>query len=463
MHNQSQRRKFPRRLLIYVRTFGIFLLIAISLFGLYELVKLSPESIRADLRSKSALPVSTIEIRDSPTFSTTLFLPLQLKPATQVNLTSRITHLSVQLPYPLADQSGNWCTWGYCTLSPRLYHEPLADGRYLVGWTDSNGNGHMSTISSLGKIERTTHFPAQSVHGLVAHPDGNYAVLLWDASAKTMWLSTRKADGSKIWQTNINSELTQYDSQVGDSRLAYGNGLYAAYFSVFGISGWVAGHNGDQLSYVDNNGSLQPGGWDWGCSHSMAELVTYHPTLNRFLPLCSSDCFASKGILINTAQVVYKCDGDCSGRVSAQFGQAAMNDSSWKIVFSALNKPCCSGQGIGLATIDGAFKSSYIWLTNTNGEDERDPILARLGSSLQSDRYLTGWRTVDDGAYWIGVINGDGNFLSGPEILSSPIFKWGNRDDSTRTRPDGRVSWVQGDALATTLNIFVFNGDSYLQ
>jgi hypothetical protein len=394
------------------------------------------------------------------TTSVTTYLPLVVKPVS--NLKSLVTKSTLTLPQPLAATSRNWCTWGSCSLSPRLYHEPLSDGRTLVGWTDSSGNGHVSTVSISGSLAQTYDFPARSVRGLVAHDDGKFAILLWDSGAKIMWLSKRNTNGSEIWTTNIDGSLTSFNSGIGDSRLTYGNSLYAAYFAVHGDTGWVQGHEGDQLTYVSSDGVIQAGGWEWGCSHSMAGLMSYHPTLNKFVPVCSSDCYASKGILLNDNQVVYQCDGNCAGRVSAQLGQIALSDNSWKLVFSALNRPGFVGKGIGLATIDGSFQSSYVWLTNTNGEYERDPVIARLGSNLQSDRYLVGWTTTNDNLYWLAVINGGGNFLAGPEELSSAGIGWGNRDDSFRTSADGRVTWVQGDPLSTTLHLFRFNGSAYV-
>jgi len=408
--------------------------------------------------SRHAVSYSSTSL--SSATSLTTYFPIVFKP--MADLKSLITKVTVTLPQPLAAASSSWCTWGWCSVSPRLYHEPLNDGRTLVGWTDTSGNGHISVIGSGGSIERTLDFPAQSVRGLTVHNDGRYAVLLWKSGSKTMWLSKREANGNEIWKTNINGSLTQFDSGLGGSRLTFGNGLYAAYFAVYGVSGWPKGHNGDQLTYVDSSGNIQSGGWDWGCSHSMAELVSYHPALSKFMPVCSSDCYSSKGILISNSEVVYPCDGNCGGLVSAQLGQVALSGNSWKLVFSALNRPGYAGKGIGLATIDGSFQSSYVWLTNTHGDNERDPVIARLGSSLQTDRYIVGWKTINDGVYWLGVISGSGSFLNGPEEVSSSGIAWGNRDDSFRTRADGRVSWVQGAPLSRALHLFTFNGDGYI-
>jgi hypothetical protein len=383
----------------------------------------------------------------------TVYLPVLFKPGT--SLKARITKTTLSLPHPLEGPVASWCTWGWCTISPRLYQEPLDDGRTLVGWTDSSGDGHVTVLNPNGSLAQTFDFAGRSVHGLVAHADNKFALLLWNASAKTMWLSKRNADGGLAWETNITGPLTVFDPSIGDGRLAFGSNTYAAYFAVYGVSGWVQGHNGDQLTYVDSSG-VKTGGWEWGCSHSMSELVSFHPTLGLFMPVCSSDCYASKAILINDSKVVYPCDGTCSGWVSAQLGQAALAGDTWKLVFNGMNRPGFVGKGIGLATINSAFQSSYIWLTNTTGDYERDPVIARIGGSLDADRFLVGWKTTNNNTFWLGVINASGTFIVGPEEVSSTGNAWGNRDDSFRTRADGRVSWVQGSASSVTLTFFVF-------
>ena len=406
------------------------------------------EVLGAPLNDLSAAGASVVQ---SPPHSST----------PSASLKDQITKVTVALPQPLEEEAGSWCTWGGCSISPRLYHEPLADDRTLVGWTDSSGNGHVSVISG-STVERTFDFPAKSVRGLVAHDDGTFAVLLWDPDTDIIWLSKRGENGDEIWTTNLNSEIAIADFWLGDGRLAYGNGLYIAYFTVKGVSGGFTGHHGDQLTFVDDNGVIQDGGWGWGCSHSMAELVSYRADLDQFVAVCSSDCFPGKGIFINSSHQVYEADGNCGGNVSAQLGQFALGEGSWKLVFNALDRPGYEGHGIALATIDADYQSDFTWLTNTDGSYERDPVIARLGSDGETERYLVGWTTTNDEAYWLGIIDGEGNFLAGPEDVTSAGVRWGNRDDSFRMRADGSVSWVQGDEMRRTLRLFRFEESTYI-
>ncbi len=73
----------------------------------------------------------------------------------------------------------------------------------------------------------------------------------------------------------------------------------------------------------------------------MAQLVSYHPGLAQFAPICSSDCYRTKGILIDDYYRVYEADGNCGGLVAAQLGGIAPAANTWKLVFSALDRPCC--------------------------------------------------------------------------------------------------------------------------
>lgn len=410
------------------------------------------------LASDAPGPVSQVSL--SSTSSFTYYLPLIMWPP--LTLKSLTTQTDLTLPGSLVSASSSFCVWDWCSISPRLYHEPLIDGRTLVGWTDNGGDGHVSVVGNSG-IEQTFDFAARSLRGLVAHDNGMFAVLLYDVDNRVIWLSKLQANGAAIWTTNLNSTIAAPDFWLGGSRLAYGDGLYVAYFTVQGTSGGYTDHYGDQLTYVNDSGVVQNGaGWDWGCSHSMAQLVNYHPDLSAFIPVCSSDCYASKGILIEDNHVVYQGDGNCAGFVSTQLGQVARGDGRWLLVFSALDRPCCDGKGIGLAVINSGFASSVTWLTNTDGAYERDPVVANLGTDLSTDRYLTGWTTTNDGVYWLAVIDGAGDFVVEPEEVTSAGVTWGNRDDSFRTRVDGTVSWVQGDPGSTTLHLFRFNGSSYL-
>ena len=361
-------------------------------------------------------------------------------------LQSRVTTTAVQLPHALEGGSVSWCTWGQCYLGPRLYPAPRADGSLLIGWTDSSGDGHVSVVSG-GAITTTYDFPDHKLRGLVAHVDGTFAVLLKEGV--DLYLSKRAANGAALWTTYLNSESAEDSSPCGDHRLAHGGGRYAAYWAVHSYSG----HEGDQLRYVNDSGAIVSGGWTWGCSHSMAELVGYHPNDQTFTNFCSTDCYPSPpGLKMNYSTTIFTGDGNCSGGVSLQLGQMAAAETGWKVVFSAVDTPDEAAYGIGLATAGGSAARTLVWLTDTDGSQERDPVIARLGTRLP-ERYLVGWRTISDGAFHLGVISASGAFLEGPEELAAPAPRWGMRDDSFRSLADGSVAWLEGASYSSSLKL----------
>jgi len=372
-------------------------------------------------------------------------------------LADRVTVTPISLPQNLEPNTGSWGTWGPQSIGPRLYLVPRPDGTALLGWTDSSGTGRISRLSGAAATAFDS-FPGHKLKGLVVHADDSYAVLRWDLPAETMWLATYNFAGAQQWATVVDSANTEFDDWLGDSRLSYGNGSYAAYYTVYGTGSWMAGHHGDQLRYVNDSGTIT-GGWEWGCSHSMAELISWDANLG-FVALCSSDAYPSKGLVKNSSQNLVASDGNEAGLVSLQLGQMAAGEDEWKAAFNAMDMTCCEGKGIGFVRFGGPSGTNLSWLTNTNGAYERDPVMARLPDTAGGgERYLLGWRITNTGEFYLAIVAGDGTILEGPDPVGGAGISWGNRDDSFQTRPDGSISWVFGAAGASSVTLFTYRDD----
>ena len=391
-------------------------------------------------------------------FGVVLVLAPRARAAT---IPERITTTTLMLPANLEPNRFNWCTWGSCNLSPRLYHAPLADGRTLVGWTDASLTGHVSVVNG-ASITTTFNFAGRPVRGLVGHDDGSFAVLLWDrggsaAEDDIMWLSRRSATGAEQWAVRVTSASSipseAGGTPVGDSRLAHGGGVYGAYLSVHGISGSTAGHEGEEYRRITDSGAAAGGGWTWGLSHSMAQLIAWHPQSAALGVVGSSDCYPGKGLYANKSRLLWTSDGNCGGLVQAQLGQmAAATNHRWLVAFNAIDRPGFPARGIGLARYGPSGTPVIAWLTNTTGTEERDPVIGRIGTALGSNRFLVGWRMQTSGEFRLAVVDTLGMLREGP-VAVSPGVRWGNRDDSFRTRADGSVSWVRGTAGSNALSL----------
>ena len=328
------------------------------------------------------------------------------------------------------------------------------------------------------------------MRGLVVHADNSFAVLLLVDLADSnifnhyMQLQLLTATGTVQWTTKLlnNTQIgltpgvAPDPQEIGDSRLGYGGGLYAAYFAVKAEpDASNLEHNGDQLSFVNDAGVVQPWpsintpsgiGWGWGLSHSLAELVDYQPTLGRITALGVSDCFPGRGMYADDTGALFPDAADCGGSTAMQLGQmAATTGGSWLVAFSAQSEaafkdafgnaqPAFSAPGIGVLSFNGTYTPSAVtWLTNTDGTDQRDPVLARIGTNLSSNRFLVGWYLQNETTFNMEVINPKGSVLNPSETVS-PTAGWGNRDDSLKSRPDGSITWLQGAAGATALQMY---------
>ena len=388
----------------------------------------------------------------------TLFVLLLAAGAGAAGIGDRVTATAIALPHSLEGSIASWLTWGSGSIGPRLYLVPRSDGSLFLGWTDSSGTGRISLLAG-ASATGIDSFAGDKLKGLAVHSDGSYAVLRWNSPSNTMRLAKYNLGGTQLFSTVVDTVNTEFDDWLGDSRLTYGDGTYAAYYTVYGTGSWMDGHHGDQLRYVNSSGSIT-GGWEWGCSHSMAELISWDQDLG-FVALCSSDCYPSKGLVRNNSQNLVASDGNCGGLVSLQLGQMAAGDGEWKAVFNAMDTSCCDGFGIGFVRFGGAGGINLSWLTNTSGTYERDPVMARLpNGSGGDDRYLVGWRVTNTGEFYLAVVSGDGSIIEGPDAVGGGGIAWGNRDDSFQSRPDGSVSWVNGTPGSSTITLFTYRGDT---
>ncbi len=390
--------------------------------------------------------------------STFMFICIVAAHAGATGLADRVQVTELTLPHSLESDIGNWGTWGGTTLGPRLYLVPRPDGSFYLGWTDQSDTGRINRIDG-GAVSEIDSFPGLKLKGLVVHDDGSYAVLLWNPATENLRLARYDSSGQQLWAPTLDSANTEYDDWLGDSRLSWGNDAYAAYYTVYGTGSWMAGHHGDQLTYVSSTGTIT-GGWEWGCSHSMAQLVSWNQA-HGWAALCSSDCYPSKGLVRDNSQNLVSSDGDCGGLVSLQLGQMAAGDDEWKAVFNAMDMPCCDGQGIGFVRFGGSSGTHLAWLTDTAGEFERDPVMARLPDATGgAERYLVGWSMENTGEFYLAVVDEVGNLVEGPDPVGTAGISWGRRNNSFQATGNGWVSWVSGAGGSSTIDLQIYRDEA---
>ncbi|MCP4867168.1 MAG: hypothetical protein GY898_00435 [Proteobacteria bacterium] len=277
--------------------------------------------------------------------------------------------------------------------------------------------------------------------------------------------------GAEMWTTNLDSgtAVPEYtvDSEspvLGDARFEYGDGRYVAYYTVRN----GGGHYGDQMSYVDDDGNILSDGFDFGCAHSMAQDVAWHPVEDRFVPVCSSDDLPTPGILAwaDAGRLLHDACGSGVGLVSTQLGQVVpTKGSSFLVAYNAeidsSGNNNCFGHGLTVGEIDldgyptGVKAAVNPW---ANGTTQRDAVIARVGPDDGPEWYLTGFRNIH-GNYKMFIIDRSVNVLYGPQIVNfgpNGAF-WSRRGDDLLRHPDGLVSWVHIPGGSNQLFLFWFD------
>ncbi len=368
---------------------------------------------------------------------------------------------------------GNWRIWGTASLyiAP-VFVVPLDNCETLIGFTTGSGGSLTARAAWLDAndqlIDTIELGAGYECRGLAAEPDGHFGALLWSDAEDRIYVRRFDSAGQEVWTTElINSTNKPDDFGIGDSRMDFGNGKYGAYYHVHSDTG----HEGDTLKWVSVAGA-ESTAWTWGCSHSMSNLLRYHPDLSSFLPVCVTDCYpgtsgdfatnSQGGIYLNHRSAkVLDLDAGCNGSVAGEIGGAALAPAGWALVFNTHQNPMTLGQSsyststmnqdIGFALVSQNLTAGpIVWLTDTDSINEADATIARwqpVGDS--TEQYLVGWFEAPS-SYWLARVDSTGAFIEGPINVSSQA-KWGRRDDPMRGHCDGDIVWAWFDSPGSTM------------
>jgi hypothetical protein len=387
-------------------------------------------------------------------------------------LADRLTVTTITAPDSVIGGGANYRIWGTGNLKVgRVFTVPYADCGTLVGFTTGTAQSPEARVARLDATDQlsTTHdLGAFELRGLAAEPDGHFAALLWDHTAMSLHVQRFDVTGAPGWSTSLDDTVGQpTDFNIGESRLEFGNGNYEAYFHVHGISGIFMGHEGDALHTLAAATGANSTNWQWGCSHSMSELLRYDAAANAILPICVTDCYPGTsgsnfatdsigGVYVENSTKVLDVDGGCNGSVAGELGGAAPAAAGWKLVFNAHQNAATHGQSsyvaatmnqdIGFASIAMAkTPSPVVWLTTSSGNEANATIARWQPNGDASEQYVVGWS--DGTGYQLARVSDAGAFLEGPAATTA---KWGERDDPFRTHVNADVVWSWFDAAAAT-------------
>jgi hypothetical protein len=165
--------------------------------------------------------------------------------------------------------------------------------RAAQGSTANNNCGNIDNLCGL-----TTSYPtAASCYDMyMVRFDGaaqTWATSLTDTTATLPAYGTSATSGGNI--------IFIWSEYAHNGRIAFDGANYGAYFGAaitvpnqacVGSSTLTTGvniHQGDRMKVVNASGALQTTGFDWGCSHSGYERVTWDSTAKAFATVCKND------------------------------------------------------------------------------------------------------------------------------------------------------------------------------
>ncbi len=391
------------------------------------------------------------------------------------SLVDRIGVSDVTVPAGVKAGVRNYRIWGATMLKVApVYAAPLANCGTLVCFTTGTAsapNARVAKLDGNDKLQQVFDLGAGlECRGLAAEPDGHFAALLWSDSTDKIFVKLYDiavVAGCSRELENSDNHPTYFG--IGESRLEFGANKYGAYYHVHSDSG----HEGDTLKWVDLTGT-ETTGWSWGCSHSMSNLLSFHPTSSTFMPACVTDCypgttgsdFATQslgGIYLNhNKKKVMDVAAGCNGSVAGELGGAAPAATGWKLVFNAHQTPAGLGQSsynktsmnqdIGWVSVAADLTpSAVVWLTTSAAVNEADSAIARwqpLGET--AEQYVVGWSEPGTATvYKLARADATGKFLEGPLDVTAKAH-WGQRDDPFRQHKNQDVVWAWFEAAGST-------------
>ena len=398
-------------------------------------------------------------------------------------LGERIGKSEVTVSAGVKDGVQNWSIWGRRDLvvSP-VFTAPLASCQTLVCYTSGTASApttHVVRLNAQDQLDQEIVTEAGfECRGLAAGDAGAFAVLLWNDEGNaeppldTIAIRRYDAAGAALGTTElVNDDNHPTEFGIGESRLEFGGGRYGAYYHVHSLSG----HEGDTLKWVDAASGAETTAWDWGCSHSMSNLLRFNSVLGEFMNACVTDCYpgtdgsnfattAIGGIYLNRREKIMDVAAGCNGDVAGELGSAALSPGGFKVVFNAHQAPTVLGQDsydegamnqdIGFVSVTGpTAPGSVVWLTATPSIDESDSSIALYQPPDSGEQYLVGWVEGDGAVYRLAIVDPAGALLQGPIDVTASVT-WGRRDDPFRRHYDGDVVWAWFDEPgSTTLNV----------
>lgn len=317
-----------------------------------------------------------------------------------------------------------------------LHAAATSGGGAIVGWRASDGI-HVAHVDGTGAIVSDTTVTGDELYGLAAHDGGRAAMVT--RGSDILALVILDGAGAVISDQTIIGDVPHdvtenewFGTGIRAGTMTWTGTQWATYFTVQRLWNDGIAHYGDQLRLYEADGSSNSMVWDWGCSHSMEVAISHNG--DRLGPVCSSDCFPSKGVHFNHrgGQLWPDENGsNCSGGYATTVGASVPVPGGFWMVFGATDNR--QSYDVALAKIDGTTPGSPVWLTE-DATDDRD-----IHATTFEDDLVVAWNAA--GTNQFALASGvDGSMLAGP--LTVEGAELGSASDFF-VYANGDVGWAQ--------------------
>ncbi|MDI1433632.1 hypothetical protein QHF89_29305 [Polyangium sorediatum] len=242
-------------------------------------------------------------------------------------------------------------------------------------------------------------------------------------------------------------------------RIASDGTNFAGYFgAAISVSqgGCINIHQGDRMKVVSPTGEVLSGGFDWGCSHSGYERITWDPAAKKYVSICKTDnnnriAYAPAVSTIKPVDLAYSNLSDVA---------RDPNGGSWALTSDRQNGQPALANGLAevhLLHFNGGEADKDIVIAGKAGENARAPYLANYSEKF----LLAGWETSTATG---DLTPFDGDRKMHVQVLSATTGEAvsavldagvpGNRYQAFRAFPDGSVAFAAKGTKNNTVRIF---------
>ncbi|POM69794.1 Avr1b-1 Avirulence-like protein [Phytophthora palmivora] len=335
------------------------------------------------------------------------------------------------------------------------------DGFVLLGTRDAEGGGTLNC----GNPSNLCSAPSDAV------PCYDMYLVRYDGSTET-WATKLTSSSSSLPPYSISAtgeEVYMIWWYAHHGRLAFDGSNWAAYFgcalSVSEDNSCINIHQGDRMKVVDSAGSVTSAAdsFNWGCSHSGYERITYDNRTDDYKMICKTDSNNRIMPPNDWDTTIYPVDLDAANLGDIVPDSDSSSKKYWATVSNSTSDSDEDNARVHLIHFSMDAEASDDIILGGTDANERAPHLASIGdggllamwegSSTSGDlEYESSGRTI-----YAQVLDAStGSAISEKVTVDSKVI--GNRYQALKTFPDGSVAYLSMGTTSTSVQVVRFFG-----